>query len=388
LLFADHGLSTGAISSLFVIWSVTSFILEVPSGAWADLVDRRLLLVASAPIYAAGFATWILWPGYAGFAAGFVMWGLSSALMSGAFEALLYDELAARRATDAYAGLLGHANAAGTAAALVATALAGPLYAWGGYAAVAWASVAVALVHGVLAWSLPAAPKVEHVDETSRYDGGTHLAQRYLDMLRHGVREAIRHAPVRRLVVIGASLVGLTAYDEYFGLVAVEAGATTDQVPLLVALAIAGQLAGTALAGRTASLTPRAMTAMVVCAGVLIAAGALAGHPLGFVALAAGYGLTENVAVVADAKLQDAIAGPARATITSVSGLSSEIVALAIYVGVAAGSAWLTVSTLLALATLPMVGIAAAVRSWWPDPAGSVSSCARSAGTDRVRTSP
>ena len=342
---------------MFVIWSVTSFILEVPSGAWADLVDRRLLLAVSGPIYAAGFATWILWPSYAGFAAGFVLWGLSGALMSGTFEAFIYDELAARGATDAYAGLLGHANAAATAASLVATALAAPLYGWGGYAAVAWVSVAVALLHGLLAWSLPAAPAVEHVD-----------GQRYLHLLREGIGEAARHAPVRRLVIIGASLYGLTAYDEYFGLVALEAGATTDQVPLLVALAIAGQLAGTALAGRTASLPPRAMAAIVTGAGVLTAAGALAGHPLGFVAIAAGYGLTENVAVVADAKLQDAITGPARATVTSLSGLSAEVVAVAIFLAIAAGSSCLAVSTLLALATVPVLGIAAAVRAWWPAP--------------------
>jgi len=32
LLFADAGLSTARISTLFVIWSVVSFVFEVPSG--------------------------------------------------------------------------------------------------------------------------------------------------------------------------------------------------------------------------------------------------------------------------------------------------------------------------------------------------------------------
>ena len=138
------------MSSLFVIWSVTSFLLEVPSGAWADIVDRRTLLVLSGPIYAAGFAVWTVWPTYAGFAIGFVLWGLSSALMSGTFEALLYDSLAARGATDSYAGLLGRANSAATAASVVAIAGAAPLLARGGFAAVGVASVGVALLHG--AW--------------------------------------------------------------------------------------------------------------------------------------------------------------------------------------------------------------------------------------------
>ena len=151
---------------MFVIWSVTSFVLEVPSGAWADLVDRRSLLVLSGPIYAAGFAVWIVWPSYPGFALGFVLWGLSSALMSGTFEALVYDELAERGATDAYAGLLGLANAAATAASVAAIAVAAPLLAWGGFAAVGWVSVGVAVVHGTLATLLPAAPRSASADAT------------------------------------------------------------------------------------------------------------------------------------------------------------------------------------------------------------------------------
>ena len=49
LLFADAGVSAGQISSLFVIWSVTVFVLEIPSGAWADAYSRRRLLALGRP---------------------------------------------------------------------------------------------------------------------------------------------------------------------------------------------------------------------------------------------------------------------------------------------------------------------------------------------------
>ena len=107
LLFADHGISASHISLLLIIWSATSFVFEVPSGAWADAFDRRHLLVASAFVYAAGFATWMTWQTFAGFATGFVLWGLSSALMSGTFESLVYDELVQRDAAPAYPSLIG-----------------------------------------------------------------------------------------------------------------------------------------------------------------------------------------------------------------------------------------------------------------------------------------
>ncbi|MGA9748109.1 MAG: MFS transporter, partial [Nocardioides sp.] len=109
LLFTDSGLSVAQVSSLFVIWSLTGFFLEVPSGAWADTIDRRRLLVLSAFVHAAGFASWVLWPTYAGFALGFVLWGVAGSIMSGTFESLLYDELDAHGQTVRYARIVGWA---------------------------------------------------------------------------------------------------------------------------------------------------------------------------------------------------------------------------------------------------------------------------------------
>ena len=55
LLFADHGLNTAQISALLAMWSITAFLLEVPSGAWADTVSRRGMLILSALLLCAGF---------------------------------------------------------------------------------------------------------------------------------------------------------------------------------------------------------------------------------------------------------------------------------------------------------------------------------------------
>ena len=135
---------------------------------------------------------------------------------------------------------------------------------------------------------------------------------------------------------------------------------------MLIALTVAGQLAGSAVAGRTARLSPTTMATLIAASGALLAVGALARHPAGFVAIAIGYGVIESAVVASDAKLQDSISGPARATVTSVSGLSSEIVAVAIFGTVALGSSWLSVSALLAVVTVPTLGVAVAVRRWWP----------------------
>jgi MFS family permease len=340
-----------------VVWSVTSFVFEVPSGAWADTVDRRRLLLLSAAILAAGFASWVVFPSFAGFAAGFVLWGISGALMSGTFEALLYDELAARSATAQYARLVGWADSVAMAAALVGIVAAGPLYAAGGYALVGWTSVAMAGVHGVLAWSLPRAPVAERSGESVR---------RYRTMLRTGLVEATRHRTVRRVLLLSSAMVGLTAYDEYFPMIAGEHGTTTAHVPWLVGLATFGQLVGTALAGRTARMAPATLGAVVAVSAVLLSVGSITGHVVGFAAIAVGYGLINNAMIVGEARLQDAIQGPARATVTSVSGVTVEVAALALYATVGVGSAWASVSVLVAVLGIPTLAVAAAVRRWMP----------------------
>ena len=368
LLFRDSGLTAGQISSLFILWSVASFVLEVPSGAWADTFDRRSLLVVSAVVYGAGFSVWMLVPTYTGFAIGFVCWGLSSAIMSGTFEALLYDELAASDATDAFAALLGWSHAAAMGANLVATVLAAPLMQLGGYSLVGWTSVGLAGAQAVLAAALPSSASVSP-RRSSR--GIAHAAprddvRRYMTMLRSGIREATSAPRVRRTLLIAAVLVGMTAYDEYFPLMAADTGVATARIPLLVALVVVGQVAGTALAGRTGTMKPRSMAAVVATGVAGISLGALTGSPIGFLAIALGYGLLNNAMIVGEARLQQVISGPARATVTSVLGLATEVVALLVYLLFTVGAGATSVAGLVALLGLPMALTAVAIWRWFP----------------------
>src|SRR4051812_35572769 len=132
LLFARTGLSTGQISSLFVLWSLTTLTLEVPAGVWADSVSRRLLLCLGPLLGALGFGLWVVAPSYPAFAVGFVLWGAKSALVSGALEALVYEELAEDGAEDRFTQVWGRAQALGVLAVLLAIVLAAPVVAVGG----------------------------------------------------------------------------------------------------------------------------------------------------------------------------------------------------------------------------------------------------------------
>ncbi|WP_433563978.1 MFS transporter [Nocardia sp. CA-151230] len=405
LLFADHGLNAAQISSLFAIWSATSFLLEIPSGAWADTVSRRGLLALSGALLAAGFAVWTLYPSYLGFAVGFVLWGTSGALRSGTFEALIYDDLHARAATAEYPRLMGYVRAATESAALAGILVAAPLYAWGGYALVAWSSVVIAAVHTATAALLPIAPKsvsAADIEELEDADDGvaeqepdgvrtgdrdptseTRTAEPessgYLAMLRAGIREALRVRVIRRGVILVALLNGITAFDEYFALLADHAGAGPSLAAVLVGVTVAGALAGATLAGRTEGISARVMAAALAMAGVLFIAGALvagtgAHHPqamyvltaVGFSAVGIAYGIDYNADVIASARLQDAISGPARATVTSVSGFATEMIALLVFAFAALATTWLSLPVMVALLGVPLLLAAALVPTWLP----------------------
>lgn len=357
LFFADTGLSAAQISLLFAIWSATSIVAEVPSGALADRFGRRNALVAAGVLQAAGYVLWVSLPGFAGFAAGFVLWGLGGALLSGAREALLYDGLAAVGARHDYTRANGWVNAATLVAEPPAALLATVLFPIGGYVLAGWVSVVVCLLAAALAATLPEPPPTgEDPDEADGEDGeddeddegaqsggdtdtdGDDDEPGYLDTLKAGVREAAGHPPVRGAVLAVTFVGGIDAVEEYFPLVTADLGVPVALVALaMVPISLASAL-GSALAGHADRLRPTTLGALLAFAMAALGAGGLLGVPLlGIAALCLGYGVYHAVLVVTEARLQHRIRGSARATVTSVAGLGVELTTFVVYAAWALG---------------------------------------------------
>jgi MFS family permease len=345
VLFADNGLSAAEMSSLFVIWSVSSFVLEVPSGLWADVFSRRRLLVISPVLVACGYALWTFLPSYASFAAGFVLWGAGGALRSGTLQALVYEELARVGASGSYVRLIGRSETVRTTAVVAASALAAPVFAAGGYLAVGIASVAVTLLGAVAGWSFPETRTASERGES------------YAKVLRDGIREVRRAPPVRNALVLITVLMSAGALEEYIPLLAASTGVSASTVPLVVLLVTVGTALGGWFAGRGARW---AAPALAVAAGFL-AAGAASGRPEGMVLVAAAYGVFQWATAAAEARLQERIADGARATVTSMAGFGSDVTAVLVYVAYGLGSTWAGPGPLFTLAAAPFLLIALAL---------------------------
>ncbi|RLK25764.1 MFS transporter [Micromonospora sp. M71_S20] len=374
LLFSDTGLSVWQISSLFVIWSAASIMLEVPSGAFADAVSRRLLLSLAPVVTAAGFALWVLVPSYPAFAVGFVLWGAGGALASGTLEALVFTELDRLGAAGRYARVIGRAKTAGTIGVLASILLAGPVFAVGGYPAVGVASVLACLLAAAVATRLPehrppapadvdaapgradapaagvgsapagvgSAPAPAAVvaadggpDRTGR-DGGADDDEDlgWWASLRAGIAEVHADRAVRAAVLLVAVVAAVWgALDEYTPLLARDTGVGEATVPLLLLLTWLGVAAGGLLAPAGERLTARGYAGLLALSALALVAGALSVRPVGFALVAAAFCGFQLATVLADARLQARIGGGSRATVTSLAGMATDVTVIAVYGG-------------------------------------------------------
>ncbi|RBY77710.1 MFS transporter [Geodermatophilus sp. TF02-6] len=346
LLFLDAGLSDAQVSGLFALWSVTGFLTEVPAGALADRWSRRGVVVLSGVLQAAGFALWTVAPTGSAFAAGFVLWGVGGALVSGAAEALVFDGLADVGAQAVYARVNGWMTAAELLVQLPTAAGATALFAVGDYPLVGWASVAVCLAAAGLALRFPEPPRTP--DDDGEPAGGT---------LRLGLAQALRRPDLRLVVLAVALLGGLDAVEEYIPVMARSWDVPAVAVPpAAVAVALAGAL-GAALGGRAAQLSTRGLLALLAASGALLAGAAVWAHPPALALLAACYGLYLAVLVVAEARLQERIAGPYRATVTSVAGLGLELASLLVFGAWALGGPVAVAAVFLAAVPVVAAGL-------------------------------
>ncbi|RBP45784.1 putative MFS family arabinose efflux permease [Roseimicrobium gellanilyticum] len=100
VLFLDFGLNLEQFALLNVVWAVSIVLLEVPSGALADVLGRRNMVVLAAVLMVVEMLVfamlpvggpWVFWV----FIVNRVISGAAEAMASGADEALAYDSIPA-----------------------------------------------------------------------------------------------------------------------------------------------------------------------------------------------------------------------------------------------------------------------------------------------------
>ena len=112
LLFLDYGLTLEQFGILNAIWAVTIVVFEVPSGALADTIGRKNLLVATGILMVLEMAVLLAAPINGGtlmfslFVINRILSGIAEAAASGSDEALTYDSLKAAGQEDRWGRVL------------------------------------------------------------------------------------------------------------------------------------------------------------------------------------------------------------------------------------------------------------------------------------------
>ncbi|MEM7274605.1 MAG: MFS transporter [Actinomycetota bacterium] len=336
LWFADNGIGAAQVSTVFLLWAAVAIVLEIPSGAIADRVDRRRLVAVAFVVRAVGISLWLLFPSYPVVIAGAILWAIHSALASGAWEAMIHDQLTAIDRSDRYGTVMARVEQASDIGIAVGTVIAAAALGVGAtILQLGWATVAIHALAIRLVLSLP--PTDLGRDPASDSATGGPLAE-WLATLRGGVAEALRVGAIGRLIVVLALVEGLFVFDEYVPLLGRDRGAPDSLVPILVLVVWVGLLAGSEVAARRPSLTPRTLGIIMLAGGALLLVGVSA-EPVWTVGLIGlGYGALQLTWVVGGARLQERLSSDHRATVTSVRGFLGGIVNTAVFALIAARS--------------------------------------------------
>ncbi len=322
VMFVDAGLRPVEITVSLTAWSVTSFVLQVPSGVIADRWSRRQILAWAQLARGAGFGVWLLYPHLWGFLAGLLLWGVKTAFTSGTFEALLYDELKAEGRAQDYIRIFGRTRAIQSGGVLLA-ALGAAVAARFGYGAMLIASLASVALCFAAALSLPRAPRALVAGERS-----------YLAHLRLGLAASFREPAVLSILVFSAIVLALgAALEEFWPIFGVKVGLSRSIIAVFVGAQNGVEVLVSLAAYRLSGLPTRGFYALFAVGGLVLAAAAGLFTPSAMLLLALYSGLMKLVAVVFEGRLQHLIPSDQRATIGSVKGFLAQIGLIALYLG-------------------------------------------------------
>lgn len=358
IMFGEHGVSPMQLSFLFMAWAAVGLVTEVPSGALADRLSRKWLVVLGGVFKSTAFLSWYLWQNFNGYLLGFVLWGIGSSIRSGAWEALLHDLLKDWQTPQDFTAIYGRIRAIGTLCVGAGELLGGVLIIHG-YDAVLLVSMAVPLIASIpFAIFVYDAPKDESIFESD-----------YLEVLKTGLRESVENTKVLYILLVTSLLIMLYGvYDEFTSPTLREKGFSLQIVAFLGALVYFAEAAGMALASKLDQGGLDNLLLRISAAGIILLSGVFLSEYLLVACLAAYFFVFGLSSTLLGSRLQSVIESPSRATVTSVINLGESIGAMTLFLtfgfiaefhGMIGG----TLAIALASALLPFLFIVLA-RKW------------------------
>ena len=322
VMFTDFSMQPWQIATLLAIWSMTVFLLEVPSGVLADKYSRKNILFIGQLVRSLGYVSWLLFPNFIGFLVGFILWGTKSALTSGTFQALIYDEMKLFNREKEFTKIIGRTKTMSFIAILVASILASPAIILG-YQFVLVSSVMAVFIAGIIITTIPKAQKIESTHE-----------KEYFSLLKEGLTCTFKNKKVFRIIIfLSLTFAFCGALDEYWPIFANEAGLPKYGLGIFLGLMSGSQGIASFVAYRFEKKTNRFFYIFFLLNGILLFIASYLFTIPALLFLIAFSFLFTIIQVVFEGRLQHSIASSTRATISSVNGFITEIGVIIVYLG-------------------------------------------------------
>ncbi len=392
LLARERGLSLATIGALITVYSVTTLVLELPTGGLADVVGRRPLLMTAAAVSATASMVMASATSSWAWALGLSTMGVARALDSGPLQAWFVD---AARDIDAHASVRGALSGASMSAALgigVGALSSGALVTLSPlpHHGATFIALSTPLLIGALLTATNGI--LAAVWLTENRAAFTSSARAILSnvpvTLRHGAVLVAHHRPLRRIFALTAALGTAVASIEllapgHFSRLFGSASDAAGPYSLLVTACFAGSAIGSGLAP-VATRWLRKPTRVIAAAGVgaalvlpFVASTSLVVASVAFVAF---YLILDIGGPLVDEITHDAVGSRERATVLSMRSMSLQAAAAIVSVSMGALSTVTSIAVSLGVAGL-VLSLGSFAMWRYPQPAGVQDSADSGSGT-------
>jgi len=193
LFFQENGLSMCEVFILQSVFSIAIVVSEVPSGYLADVIGRKVSIVAGCILAFAGFAAYSLSYGFWGFLIAELFLGFSSSFISGADSAMIYDTLLEVGSEDEYKKIEGRMLSVGNFSEGVAGLI-------GGFLAVVSLRTPFYFEAAITFFSIPVALSLVE-PARHKFDNSEGSVKSILRIVKYSLHE---HAEVKWLIIYSA----------------------------------------------------------------------------------------------------------------------------------------------------------------------------------------
>lgn len=215
IVFYQQRITTVQISLLVAVQYASQLILELPTGALADIFGRKWSVVAGHMAWAAAAIMLLMSRGFGGMFVAVIIWGFGDALVSGALEALVYDSHKQDGLEDTYSKVSARNSFWYQIGLVVSVASGGVLYGlWQGLPYVGWAATSIA--GGIIALFF-----IEPAIDSERF-----TIRSYFSQMKQGTLEAFKSKSTALMSLFYIVVAGITWTNNlyFFDFILVELG--------------------------------------------------------------------------------------------------------------------------------------------------------------------